>query len=97
MFSCSLKASSKFFLSKVAPQVISQNESLSTLGYSTDAVIVIDVTIIRVEIGIVVEIIQPRSPLSRIALIALEVPSSITHHGFISVAIVIYQTGTCSI
>jgi len=32
------------------------------VGYSTKAVIVVDVTIIRVEIGIVVEIIQPRSP-----------------------------------
>lgn len=41
------------------------------LGYSTDAVIVVDVTVIGIEVGIVVEIIQPRSPPHVIALNAV--------------------------
>ena len=38
------------------------------MGYSTRTVIVIDVTIIGIEVGIVIEIIQPRRPPNAIAL-----------------------------
>jgi len=38
------------------------------MDYSTQGVMIVYVTIIRIEIGIVIEIIQPRSPPNIIAL-----------------------------
>ena len=51
--------------------MIFQKKCLSiVLGYSTQAVMVVDVAIIGIEIGIVVEIVQPRGPPNVITLSA---------------------------
>jgi len=42
------------------------------LDYSTQTVVIIDVTIIRVEVRLIIEIIQPRSPPNVIALDAMK-------------------------
>ena len=46
------------------------------MGYSTKGVMIVYVTIIGIEIGIVVEVVQPRSPPNVIALDAH------SHHRF---------------
>lgn len=41
------------------------------LGYSTQGVVIVDIVIVSIEIGVVVEVVQPRRPPNVVALNAI--------------------------